>query len=313
MILCSGENLIDIIPTTNSTDYYKACVGGSPLNTAIGLGILKNSVYFFSRISNDFFGEKIINFLHKNNVKTSLVQRSGDPTTIGFIGKKKNPDFSFYANKTADRNLKKYNFSKSIKNKIILAHFSSISLVLKPGSETYFKIMKDLKKDSLISIDPNIRPSLIKNKNNFKKRFNHFLKITDLMKLSEEDFRYIDNKNKPDKIIPKWINKNKIIFIIYTMGKNGSVLYTNKFKINIKAYKVKELDTVGAGDIYQAGMLSYLNKKGILNKNDLNNMSKEDWMNCLNFASKAAAINCMREGCNPPTLNEINNFKEIQK
>ena len=54
MIICCGENLIDIVPTTNSDDYYKACVGGSPLNTALGLGALKKPVYFFSRISNEY-------------------------------------------------------------------------------------------------------------------------------------------------------------------------------------------------------------------------------------------------------------------
>ena len=79
MILCCGENLIDVVPTTNTTDYYKACVGGSPLNTSLGLGKLKNTVYFFSRISNDFFGKKIINHLKKNNVNVSLIQRSNDP------------------------------------------------------------------------------------------------------------------------------------------------------------------------------------------------------------------------------------------
>jgi len=85
MILCSGENLIDNVPIKGAKDSYKACVGGSPLNTALSLGKLKIPIYFFSRISNDFFGKKIINLLNKNNVNTSFVQRSNDPTTMGFI------------------------------------------------------------------------------------------------------------------------------------------------------------------------------------------------------------------------------------
>ena len=54
MIICSGENLIDFVPTSNKSETFKACVGGSPLNTAIGIGSLETPVYFFSRISNDF-------------------------------------------------------------------------------------------------------------------------------------------------------------------------------------------------------------------------------------------------------------------
>ena len=76
MILCSGENLIDFVPVSENSEVFKACVGGSPLNTAIGLGAMNTPVYFFSRISNDFFGKKIISFLKKNHVKTNLIQKT---------------------------------------------------------------------------------------------------------------------------------------------------------------------------------------------------------------------------------------------
>lgn len=309
MILCSGENLIDFVPVSKNTEIFKACVGGSPLNTAIGLGAMNAPVYFFSRISNDFFGRKIISFLKKNNVKTNLIQKTSDKTTLGFVSNRNKPEFSFYANQTADRNLSQYDFKKNVLKKIILAHFSSISLVLKPGSETYFKIIKNLKKTSLISIDPNIRSSLIENKNNYLKRFKEFLKLADIIKLSDEDFNYLNNDNNPDKVIPNWIQKNNISFVILTLGEKGSILYTKKLRIFIKSYKVKVADTVGAGDIFQAAVINYLYKSKNLSNDKLLNLKKSDWEKCLKFASKAAAINCTKEGCYPPTEREINRFK----
>ena len=309
MILCSGENLIDFVPVSKNTEIFKACVGGSPLNTAIGLGAMNAPVYFFSRISNDFFGRKIIIFLKKNNVKTNLIQKTSDKTTLGFVSNRNKPEFSFYANQTADRNLSHYDFKKSILKKIVLAHFSSISLVLKPGSETYFKIIKNLKKTSLISIDPNIRSSLIENKNNYLTRFKQFLKLADIIKLSDEDFNYLSNNNNPDKVIPNWIQKNNISFVILTLGEKGSILYTKKLRIFIKSYKVKVADTVGAGDIFQAAVINYLYKSKNLSNDQLLNLKKSDWEKCLKFASKAAAINCTKEGCYPPTEREINRFK----
>ena len=313
MIICSGENLIDFVPISEDSKSFKACVGGSPLNTAIGLGAMKTPVYFFSRISNDFFGKKIISFLKKNNVKTNLIQKTSDKTTLGFISNKKKPEFAFYANQTADRNLSKYSFKSAVLKKILLAHFSSISLVLKPGSETYFKMIKSLKKNSLISIDPNVRASVIKNKQKFLKRFNEFLKLADIIKLSNEDFHYINNKNNPDKIIPDWIKKNNILFVIFTIGEKGSILYTQKFRIYIKSYKVKIKDTVGAGDIYQAAIINYLYKNKNFSKNKILNFTKSEWENCLKFASKAAAICCTKEGCYPPTEKEINRSRLTQK
>lgn len=308
MILCCGENLIDAVPINKSNDSYKACVGGSPLNTALGLGMLKIPVFFFSRISYDFFGKKIINFLNKKNVNTSLCQRTKDLTSIGFVSKKTKPEFSFYTDNSADRNLKSYLFSLKVKKKLSLAHFSSISLVLKPCSETYYRMMKDLKKYCLISIDPNIRQQLIANKENFKKKFSNFLKIADLIKLSDEDFNYLSPNSDPNKIIPQWIKINNIMFIVLTKGNKGSVLFTKKLKINIKPIRVNISDTVGAGDIFHAGMLSFLYKKKFLTKNKLENLSKKTWIECLNYATKAATINCMREGCNPPSELEIKRF-----
>ena len=88
MIICSGENLIDFVPSSEDSESFKACVGGSPLNTAIGLGAMKTPVYFFSRISNDFFGKKIISFLKKHNVKTNLIQKTFPLTYSDLMEKK---------------------------------------------------------------------------------------------------------------------------------------------------------------------------------------------------------------------------------
>ena len=97
------------------------------------------------------------------------------------------------------------------------------------------------------------------------------------------------------------------------MGERGSILYTSKFRIRIKPAKVKVADTVGAGDIYQAGVINYLYKNKYLSKNKLINITKSQWEECLTFATKAAAINCTKEGCYPPRENEIKNFKLPQK
>ena len=274
MILVCGENVIDFIPSEEKKEYFKACIGGSPLNTALSLGRLNQKVYFFSRISNDFFGEKIINFLNKNNVNTSLVQRTDDLTAVAIVSDKKNPQFSFHAAQTADRNINEYSLDNNFRDNLSLAHFSSISLVLEPGSETYFKMMKDLQKKSLISIDPNIRESLIPNKNFYIDRFKQFLTIADIIKLSDEDFEYFASLKDKDSIIKKWILNNKVSVIILTQGPIGVTLYTKKYKISIKSIKTKVVDTIGAGDSFQAGVISWLMNNNFIFKNKLKNIGQ---------------------------------------
>ena len=64
MIFVAGENLIDSISYKNNKNIFKTFVGGSTLNTALALGRLSSQIYFFSRISIDFFGalKKIFKF-----------------------------------------------------------------------------------------------------------------------------------------------------------------------------------------------------------------------------------------------------------
>tara|TARA_Y100000768_G_C23910363_1_gene649682 strand:+ start:57 stop:584 length:528 start_codon:yes stop_codon:yes gene_type:complete len=175
-------------------------------------------------------------------------------------------------------------------------------------------MIKYLKKNSnsIISIDPNIRPGIIENKKWYLKRFKEFLKYSDIIKMSDEDFRYVSHKKYDDEII-KWIDKYKISLFIITLGKNGSILYTNKTKIKFNAMKIKARDTVGAGDCFIAAIIYYLEKSKKLNLNSINNLSNDNWKSCINFATLVSAKNCEREGCDPPLLKEVIKIMKFHK
>ena len=314
MIFVAGENLIDSISYKNNKNIFKTFVGGSTLNTALALGRLKSKIYFFSRISNDFFGEMIISHLRKNNVNLELIQRTNDQTTVAFVSNKKKPEFIFYSKDTAFKNLNSFKIKKNIYKKIKLSHFSSISLALQPSANTLINLIKFLKKNtsSLISIDPNIRPGVIENKKWYLNHFKKFLHYGDIIKMSDEDYNYV-SKKKHDSQIYQWIKTYKISIFILTLGENGSILYTPKFKIKVKAKKVITKDSVGAGDCFIAGIIFYLEKFNNLDLMSLNNISKTNWINCLNFANLVSAKNCSKEGCDPPFIKDMKKFIKFQK
>ena len=314
MIFVAGENLIDSIAYKNSKNIFKTFVGGSTLNTALALGRLNSNVHFFSRISNDFFGKMIVDHLKKNNVNVNLSQRTNDQTTIAFVSNKKKPEFIFYSKDTAFKNMKSFNLSNSIQNKIKLSHFSSISLALKPSANTLLKLIKYLKKNtkSVISIDPNIRPGVIENKKWYLKRFKDFLFYGDIIKMSDEDYKYITKKSYKNQI-SSWIKKYNITLFILTLGDKGAILFTKKYYIKIKAKKIYTKDTVGAGDSFIAGVIFILEKFKKLDLNSMDKLKKENWVNCIEFASVVASKNCSREGCDPPFIKEVSNFIKFQK
>ena len=310
MIFVAGENLIDFI--ADEKNNYKPFVGGSTLNTALSLGRFKSKVYFFSRISNDYFGRMIEKKLKENHVNISLIQKTKDQTTLAIVSNKKKPEFNFYSNETAFRNFTKYSLNKNFIKKIKLSHFSSISLALNPSANTFLKMIKEIKKNSksIISLDPNIRPSIIENKKKYLSKLANFMKLADIIKMSDEDYNYI-SKKKYDIQIKQWMQLLSIKLFILTRGSKGSILYTRRDKILKKVSKINIVDTVGAGDTFIAGLIFYLDKTRMLDINSLENITKKNWLNCLNFASKVAELNCLKAGCEPPHLNDVKKIIKI--
>ena len=129
------------------------------------------------------------------------------------------------------------------------------------------------------------------------------MRFANIIKLSNEDLNYLSSNKNKKKIILKWIKKYSLSAVILTKGKDGAILYTKNFFINEKAKKIKVIDTVGAGDTFSAGVISYLDKKKLLNLKKINKITKKDWLKALRFANMIASINCSRAGCNPPKIN----------
>ena len=74
----------------------------------------------------------------------------------------------------------------------------------------------------------------------------------------------------------------------------------------VPAYPVvKLIDTVGAGDTFMGTVLSELNGAGLLMQTALSELTQERLQDLLSKAAKAAAINCGREGCDPPSSAEL--------
>jgi fructokinase len=73
----------------------------------------------------------------------------------------------------------------------------------------------------------------------------------------------------------------------------------------IVAPKIKLADTIGAGDTFTAGLSVALLNQRVTEAAQLTSLADAAWFEVLRFAATAAALNCTREGANPPTLDEV--------
>ena len=312
MILCCGEALIDFVPLAD-VRAYRPYPGGSVFNIAVGLGRLGTPVGFFSKMSNDFFGDLLVDYLLQNGVNTDYCLRAPGETTLAFVSlpdeKHKEPQFLFYANDTVDRNLNVADLPSHLPDEIKALHFGSISLVMEPGATSLETLMKRESRKRIISLDPNIRPGLITDKVTYRNRFEKWVELVDILRLSLADLTWLYPGVEPENIIQRWFSQG-ISLCILTMGPEGAIGYTsNGIIASASAPQIEVADTVGAGDTFLAAALTLLNQEKVLYQREkLRNLSENQLAACLAYANRAAAINCSRRGANPPYSHEMENF-----
>jgi fructokinase len=314
MILCVGEAVIDLLQTdiAGTGQAFLPIPGGCAYNTSIAIGRLGAPVSFFGRISKNFFGDMQTKRLLENNVNDALLIRCEQNPVLSFIRIEagKEPQYAFYEEGTSDRALSPEELPEQLPENINCVVFGSISLVMEPIGSTIESFIIEKARGIVTSFDPNIRPFIIKDRSAYLRRFNKLSGASDIVKISLEDYEYIDANSGSREALENLIKMGTRLAII-TLGPKGAraMLHRNNgtitsaFAPGINIPSV--VDTVGAGDTFHGAFLAWLEQRGKLSRKAINDLSENDLFNALAFANKAAAFVCGRHGCEPPCFDEI--------
>lgn len=94
--------------------------------------------------------------------------------------------------------------------------------------------------------------------------------------------------------------------LVMTRGGEGAFAYTAcDEEVSVPALKVDVKDTVGAGDTFNGGFLAKLSEMGLLSKDRLSKITRDEISKALSHGAKVASITVSREGANPPWSNEL--------
>jgi fructokinase len=307
MILSCGEALIDMLPRTSAQgeNCFAPYAGGAVFNTAIALGRLEAPSAFFSGVSNDMLGEILADTLTASKVDTRFLARSDRPTTVAFV-KLVNGQatYAFYDEATAGRMLSTDQLP-TLPQDIDALFFGGISLVNDPAASTYEALQTRECAARVTMIDPNIRPGFIAGKEaQYRARIERMIARADIVKLSDEDLHWLEGQGDLTILARGVLAKGpKVVFI--TEGANGARAVTASQVIFVAAQKVTVVDTVGAGDTFNAGVLAALHQAGALTKAALGGLSDATLTAALSLGTRAAAVTVARAGANPPWSNEL--------
>ncbi len=310
MILTCGEALIDMLPRTGAAgeELLLPTPGGAVFNTAIALGRLGARVGFFSGLSTDMFGRMLARALARAGVDCRLLIRSPRPTTLAFVELVEGQaHYAFYDENTAGRMLRPDDLPALPEN-VRALFFGGISLVATPCAQAYETLMQRARAAGRITmLDPNIRPGFIDEPAPYRARIERMLALADIVKLSDEDIAWLmgpgDALAQARSLVG---DSDRIVFL--TEGARGAHALTRRHSVFAPAPKARVVDTVGAGDTFNAGVLAALQQAGALAQGRSGapgQLDKDTLGAALSLGTRAAARSVERAGANPPTREEL--------
>lgn len=307
MFVVSGEALFDVFalgstPTGLALD---ARVGGSPFNVAVGLARLAQPVAFFGGVAAGFAGDRLMQALREEGVATGAVLRLDAPATLSLVGldAKGVPAYAFYGDAAADRQLP---LSALLQAPAAAAgyHFGSYTMLVEPVASTQRALVERERERSLIAYDPNVRLNVEPDPARWREVLGWMAARCHLLKISEEDLGLLCPGAAPAQIAAGWLAQG-VALVVVTRGSEGALAWTARHHVGVPAVACELVDTVGAGDSFQAALLAWCAETGRLSPEALRELDAPDIEAALAFAVRAAAITCSRRGADLPRRAEL--------
>jgi len=310
MILSCGDALIDFVPVTaaDGREAVRPAVGGSCLNVAIGLARLGVATRFVGGISNDLFGRMIADHATASAVDISYATRSMHQTTLAFVRiVEGESQYAFYDSQTASANWS-YRRGSIPFQEIQTIHVGSTTLVHDRGAAETSALIADARTSATISFDPNCRPNLVRDPEAYRARMGAFADIADIVRMSDVDFSYLYGDENYSARAASLLARDASLLVV-TRGTQGAQAWHRKAgAIEVSAPTVKVVDTIGAGDSFQAALLFALAQLGCNERAALQAVGAAELGRALSFACQCAALTCTRAGADPPRQSEVTGF-----
>ncbi len=307
MFVVCGEALFDVFatgetPTGLSLD---ARVGGSPFNVALGLARMGQPVSLLTQISRGFLGERLMRALKSEGVGCDTVQRSDAPTTLSLIGLDDTgvPSYAFYGEGCADRRLTRAAL-EAVPHATQAICLGSYATVVGETADTQRALVEQFRHQALIAYDPNIRLNVQPDVAVWREQMRWMMPRTHLLKISDEDLLLVEPGCSADDFARDALACG-VALVVMTHGARGAVAWTISHRVSVTSMPVEVVDTVGAGDTFQAALLTWLAENQALTALALQGLAESQIKHMISFATQAAAITCARRGADLPHRAEL--------
>lgn len=292
-----GEALIDKI---TSGGQLREIPGGGPANTAHALARLAVASEFIGGLSSDSYGQMMREQFTAAGVGLRFTPTHELPTctanvTIAADG---SASYQFVIDGTATFAYAEANLPEVEREAVEAIYFGTLATIVEPGASVLFEWMKKAAGKVPIIFDPNIRPTVLGDRERYQSAVARFLQISDVVKASTDDIGWLYPEMNEFEVAKSWLERG-VKLVVITRGENGLVGITAEHIIEVPGIKVDVVDTVGAGDTVGA-----IIAEGIVH-HGLERVLTSELSHILHRAVQASAITCSRQGAQPPYKKEL--------
>lgn len=308
-VLTIGDGMITMNPTVNGplrfVTHFEKKIGGAELNFAIACARLNLNSNWISRLGRDEFGRYIYNFARGEGIDTNYVKlMEGHPTSVNFkeINENGSGRTFYYRHNSPILTLTPEDIKEELFENISLVHLTGVYMAIdKKNLEIIYKIIGIAKRKGIpISFDPNIRLKLW-DIEDARIAYNNVFPNIDILLTGLDEIELITGSSSEPEL-EFFAKRNNISELVIKDGEKGSKLYTGNKWIYQGAFPVDVVDTVGAGDGFNAGYVySFLHGKSDVDK--------------LKFANAVGSFVTTVSGDNEglPYVEEVENFLNNKK
>jgi fructokinase len=299
-----GEALMDCVAQADGS--LRPLLGGSPFNLACAVALQGVDVGYLNPFSTDVFGHQLAAKLHDTGAQ-ALSPVSNKPTSLAVVNiQNGQPSYGFYRDGVADRDYNAEDMVRLLKQHPAGVLHTGSLMAMPPEHHKVMHVIQFAKALGwTISIDVNLRTRVADDLPAYLNAVNQMAGLADWLKASDEDMQLLGwtdvHWEHTEALADKWLAMG-CQRVALTFGAQGASLHMGQVAAKASAPQVQLVDTVGAGDTFWGSCLAdWVLHDTVKNKD----AAEARLAQTLQRALQAAALNCERVGCQPPSSSEL--------
>ncbi|GAA2244829.1 carbohydrate kinase [Rarobacter faecitabidus] len=298
--LVIGEALIDVVQQTDGT--VREHCGGSPANVAIALGRLGHAVDLITWLGKDAYADILRDWLTDSGVTITAGTSAAPYTPLATAVLDHDGSATYTFDLTWDLDT-----SAQIPADTAVIHVGSLAATLEPGSDKVYELMRTARGATTV-FDPNIRPSLVSDPEETRRRVERFFDASDVVRASDVDLLWLYPYTDPIEVARRLVRDRRPSLVVVTQGPQGATAVTEHLELHTPTAATTVVDRVGAGDAATGAVIDGLSQAGLLgseNRERLANIDRETLQAILDWAAQLCAYCLSKQGANMPRRTDL--------